>query len=158
MTDLYPDLYPGVHAGAMQVVWWAAARGAHVLILIERSLVPLFLLVTDLCLVVPCCAYRRDVGGGRQLEAHMYDGVTNYAIKVKESWEEQEARLEAFAQELEGEEAAEEAAAKERNKETTPLIKSCVEEMMLLRHKPVHIITVYGRERAELPWPWRPLP
>lgn len=32
----------------------------------------------------------------------MYDGVTNYQIKAaQETWEEQEARLEAFAQELE---------------------------------------------------------
>lgn len=31
----------------------------------------------------------------------MWDGTTNYNIKVKESAEEQEARLEAYAKELE---------------------------------------------------------
>jgi len=37
----------------------------------------------------------------------MYDGVSNYAVKVAaESWEEQEARLEAYAKELEEKEAA----------------------------------------------------
>ncbi len=44
--------------------------------------------------------------GGKQLEAHMYDGVTSYHVKVKETWEEQEARLEAFAKELEEKESA----------------------------------------------------
>lgn len=42
--------------------------------------------------------------GGRQIDASMWDGVKNYAIKVKESWEEEEARLEAYARELEKEE------------------------------------------------------
>ena len=42
--------------------------------------------------------------GGRQIEAAMWDGVRNYAVKVKESWEEEEARLEAYARELEKEE------------------------------------------------------
>ncbi|GAX77606.1 hypothetical protein CEUSTIGMA_g5050.t1 [Chlamydomonas eustigma] len=45
--------------------------------------------------------------GGRQLVAQLYDGVTNYAHKVVESWEEQEARLEKFAAELEAQEAEE---------------------------------------------------
>jgi hypothetical protein len=36
----------------------------------------------------------------------MYDGVTSYHVKVKETWEEQEARLEAFAKELEEKESA----------------------------------------------------
>lgn len=39
--------------------------------------------------------------GGRQLVAHMYDGHTNYAVKVKESVEDQATRLEAFSRELE---------------------------------------------------------
>ncbi len=41
----------------------------------------------------------------------MYDGITNYAIKLKESWEEEEARLEAYAASLEAEEVAATAAA-----------------------------------------------
>lgn len=45
--------------------------------------------------------------GGRQLVATMYDGVTNYAVKAPtESVEEQQARLEAFAAELEAKKAA----------------------------------------------------
>jgi len=38
---------------------------------------------------------------GRQIVAHMYDGVTNYNVKLKESEEEQAARLEAFTREIE---------------------------------------------------------
>ncbi|GFH25447.1 HIV Tat-specific factor 1, partial [Haematococcus lacustris] len=38
---------------------------------------------------------------GRRLVAEMWDGITNYAsVKMKESAEEQEARLEAFAREV----------------------------------------------------------
>jgi HIV Tat-specific factor 1 len=39
--------------------------------------------------------------GGRQLVAHLWDGLANYNVKVQETAEEQEARLEAFARELE---------------------------------------------------------
>ncbi|PNW70131.1 hypothetical protein CHLRE_17g707050v5 [Chlamydomonas reinhardtii] len=39
--------------------------------------------------------------GGRKLEAFMWDGFTNYNVKPKESAEEEQARLEAFAAELE---------------------------------------------------------
>eukprot|EP00955_Chlamydomonas_euryale_P019363 206326-Chlamydomonas_euryale.AAC.7 len=48
--------------------------------------------------------------GGRQLHASMYDGLTNFAAAAAaattETAEEQEARLDAFAAELEGREAA----------------------------------------------------
>ncbi|EFJ47624.1 hypothetical protein VOLCADRAFT_91952 [Volvox carteri f. nagariensis] len=46
--------------------------------------------------------------GGRQLHAFMWDGFTNYNVKPKETPEEEQARLEAFARELEakGETAA----------------------------------------------------
>uniref|UniRef100_A0A7S0RM91 RRM domain-containing protein n=1 Tax=Chlamydomonas leiostraca TaxID=1034604 RepID=A0A7S0RM91_9CHLO len=48
---------------------------------------------------------------GRQIAAEMWDGVTNYAaVKVKESEAEQEARLEAYARELESRAAAKAAA------------------------------------------------
>ncbi|GLC33273.1 hypothetical protein PLESTB_000352100 [Pleodorina starrii] len=45
---------------------------------------------------------------GRRLEAFMWDGFTNYNVKPKETAEEEQARLEAFARELEakGETAA----------------------------------------------------
>ena len=43
--------------------------------------------------------------GGRQVSAHMWDGITNYHIKKKETAEEQQARLEQFAQQIEGNEA-----------------------------------------------------
>ncbi|GFR48565.1 hypothetical protein Agub_g10467 [Astrephomene gubernaculifera] len=51
--------------------------------------------------------------GGRRLEAFMWDGFTNYNVKPKETAEEEQARLEAFARELEAQEekAAAEAAA-----------------------------------------------
>lgn len=49
--------------------------------------------------------------GGRRLRAHMYDGYTNYNVKVEESAEEQEARLEAYTRELEAKAAAAAAAA-----------------------------------------------
>ena len=50
---------------------------------------------------------------GRQILAQMYDGLSNYAVKVAaESWEEQEARLEAYARELEEKEQKEAAGAK----------------------------------------------
>ncbi|KAL4426855.1 hypothetical protein ABPG77_006641 [Micractinium sp. CCAP 211/92] len=39
--------------------------------------------------------------GGRQIEAAKWDGWTNYNVKVKETEEEQQARLERFAAELE---------------------------------------------------------
>ncbi|PSC73552.1 Splicing factor U2AF-associated 2 [Micractinium conductrix] len=39
--------------------------------------------------------------GGRQLVAHKWDGYTNFNIKVQETEEEQQARLERFAAELE---------------------------------------------------------
>ncbi|KAK9820468.1 hypothetical protein WJX72_010675 [[Myrmecia] bisecta] len=39
--------------------------------------------------------------GGRQLEAAMWDGVTKYYVKAAETEEEQAARLERFAQEIE---------------------------------------------------------
>ncbi|EFN59448.1 hypothetical protein CHLNCDRAFT_138015 [Chlorella variabilis] len=39
--------------------------------------------------------------GGRQLEAAKWDGFTNFNVKVQESEEEQQARLERFARELE---------------------------------------------------------
>lgn len=56
--------------------------------------------------------------GGRQVEAHLYDGVTNYAVKpAKESWEEQEARLEAFARELEAKEEGEAKLAKQQQQQ-----------------------------------------
>ncbi|KAF5838671.1 hypothetical protein DUNSADRAFT_2435 [Dunaliella salina] len=43
--------------------------------------------------------------GGRQLRTAMWDGITNFAIvKVQETPEEEEARLERFARELEGQE------------------------------------------------------
>lgn len=40
--------------------------------------------------------------GGRQIEAVKWDGVSKYAVKRKETEEEQQARLERFAAELEG--------------------------------------------------------
>lgn len=40
--------------------------------------------------------------GGRQVSAHMWDGISNYHSKKKETAEEQQARLEQFAQEIEG--------------------------------------------------------
>ncbi|KAG2438123.1 hypothetical protein HXX76_005732 [Chlamydomonas incerta] len=48
--------------------------------------------------------------GGRKLEAFMWDGFTNYNVKPKESAEEEQARLEAFAAELEAKGDAEGAA------------------------------------------------
>lgn len=45
--------------------------------------------------------------GGRKLEALMWDGFTNYNVKPKESAEEEAARLEAFARELEAKQEAE---------------------------------------------------
>lgn len=40
--------------------------------------------------------------GGLQIAAHRWDGVTNYAlVKAKDSVEQEEARLDAFAKELE---------------------------------------------------------
>ena len=46
--------------------------------------------------------------GGRQVEAHLWDGTTKYGGKVKETAEEQAARLEAFTASIEtnGQEAA----------------------------------------------------
>jgi len=40
--------------------------------------------------------------GGRQLAAHMWDGSENFNVKVRETAEQQAARLEAYARELEG--------------------------------------------------------
>mmetsp|Transcript_12157 Transcript_12157/g.34211 ORF Transcript_12157/g.34211 Transcript_12157/m.34211 type:complete len:481 (-) Transcript_12157:70-1512(-) len=40
--------------------------------------------------------------GGQQVVAHMYDGHTNYNVKLQESEEEQAARLEAYTRSLEG--------------------------------------------------------
>ena len=39
--------------------------------------------------------------GGRQVEAHLWDGVTKYGGKPKETAEEQAARLEAFTASIE---------------------------------------------------------
>lgn len=39
--------------------------------------------------------------GGRQVEASMWDGFTNYNVKVQETEEQQAARLERFAREIE---------------------------------------------------------
>ncbi|KXZ50931.1 hypothetical protein GPECTOR_14g177 [Gonium pectorale] len=49
--------------------------------------------------------------GGRRLEAFMWDGFTNYNVKSKETAEEEQARLEAFARELEAKGEVEAAAA-----------------------------------------------
>eukprot|EP00879_Flechtneria_rotunda_P023463 GHRR01024819.1.p1 GENE.GHRR01024819.1~~GHRR01024819.1.p1 ORF type:complete len:251 (+),score=88.02 GHRR01024819.1:244-996(+) len=51
--------------------------------------------------------------GGQRLVAHMWDGLTNYNVKVpkKESAEEEAARLEVFAKELEQQQAAKDAGA-----------------------------------------------
>ena len=41
--------------------------------------------------------------GGRQVKAHMWDGITSYHVKQqKESAEQQQARLEKFAAQIEG--------------------------------------------------------
>lgn len=40
--------------------------------------------------------------GGRRVSAHMWDGSTNYHVKKKETAEEQQARLDKFAQQIEG--------------------------------------------------------
>ena len=42
--------------------------------------------------------------GGRQLDAFMWDGVTNYVVKKQETPEDEAARLEAFAKAIEGSE------------------------------------------------------
>ena len=40
--------------------------------------------------------------GGRQLDAGLWDGVANYNVKRQETAEEEAARLERFAAEIEG--------------------------------------------------------
>ena len=50
--------------------------------------------------------------GGRQVKAHMWDGITSYHIKQqKESAEQQQARLEKFAAQIEGKVSVTDAAA-----------------------------------------------
>ncbi len=44
--------------------------------------------------------------GGRRVSAHMWDGISNYHVKKKESAEEQQARLEQFAEQIEGKQPA----------------------------------------------------
>ena len=45
--------------------------------------------------------------GGRQVEAGMWDGYTNYHVKIQETAEQQAARLERFASEIEAQSAKE---------------------------------------------------
>ena len=40
--------------------------------------------------------------GGNRVSAHMWDGISNYHVKKTESTEEQQARLEQFAEQIEG--------------------------------------------------------
>ena len=58
--------------------------------------------LTSPCLHLPPPPLPPRWFGGAQVSAALWDGVTNYLVKVKESAEEQQARLDAFARELEG--------------------------------------------------------